>query len=209
MGVANNNCRHCCAPDDLKCKYSYLLPTCASENNLECACPSFFQSEDCCAAEDSADNSACRCPYLQEACRKSLEQDKNHFCTNAVTECCGEDDPDCECGMYEDMCTDHPSEQTCDLASTKCCPDLIDDKETDGYYYGITREEHNDYSCKCNFFEYAKDKLDIEINEQYCSKADAREAELILSAESPAQVKDLLKEFYSESGGDSWFDNTG
>lgn len=112
--------------DPCSCVPAYGVP-----NLGPCACPSVHQAEECCVGIH--DEASCKCVYLKKACLKSLENGTTEFCALASEVCCAKNEnPWCECNVYEQICTENPSKFTCDFAAETCCS--------------------NDSVCKCDFF---------------------------------------------------------
>jgi len=109
---------YCTIPTCDRCS---CMPECEQPNLSMCGCPSALQAEKCCDKNDSS----CKCTYLKEACRISLENNSTEFCEDADVECCSnEADPNCKCLMYEAICFEYPSQSTCEFAAASCCNTL-------------------------------------------------------------------------------------
>ena len=114
--------------------------TCEQPNLSKCSCPSVLQAEECCT---SGDDPLCKCRYLKDACRISLENGGTDFCDDAEVVCCSDTtDPSCKCTLYEDVCFDFPNKFTCELAATSCC-----DEPTKGSILDVVTE-----TCYCDFY---------------------------------------------------------
>ena len=98
------------------------MPRCDQPNLLKCGCPSALQAEECCNKDEGQESySQCRCDYLNEACRISFENNRTDFCDEAGVECCGgEDNSNCKCAVYEQICIEFPNESTCEFAAASC-----------------------------------------------------------------------------------------
>ena len=120
------------------------MPPCGQQNDATCACHHAMHSQECCDEDDYG----CKCNYLKDACRISFQNKNTEFCEEAEAECCesmgGSSNSDCQCLMYEDICTDFPGEFTCDKAANKCCKGVWDSK------------------CRCDFYEYTSRALNYE-----------------------------------------------
>jgi hypothetical protein len=181
---------HCVIPTCHPCS---CMPGCGQPNLLKCGCPSVLQAEECCKEDEGQEKySQCRCGYLKEACRLSLENNSTDFCENAEVECCTvEDDPHCKCVMYEQMCYEFPS-STCEFAAASCCEPLNK--------LNVFPE-----TCYCDFYRFTKNDLDYESEHMLgnCSKAVEVDGD-------PVQLEKLwLVQIYNFTGGKDWHNNTG
>ena len=109
------------------------------------------------------------------------------FCDVFEAEC-AMNNSDLECYYYEIMCSTNPNEHTCEKAAASCC-EAVDD------LFGVPA------SCLCDFYNFASNTLRYESEHRpgNCSKAE----------ESLFNDYDSLSYFYSNCGGDYWYDNTG
>jgi len=170
------------------CNPCSCMPPCGEPNNEKCGCPSALQAEECCGEEDAS----CKCSYLKDACRKSLENNSTDFCDDAEAECCqGSGDPNCKCGMYEQMCTEFPDQFACDFAADSCCNIYVD--------------EGAKITCLCDFYNYTSNALSY--GSKY--KSDACSGSLGYQFTSPTIQNAYLTLLFEETGGEYWFNNTG
>ncbi|KAL7550718.1 hypothetical protein ACHAWF_013934 [Thalassiosira exigua] len=179
--------RYCDIP---VCDPCSCMPPCGMPNNEECGCPSALQASACCDPSDSA----CRCDYLKEACRKGLNTNTD-FCADMEVECCrGNDDPNCAGSIYEQFCYEFPSCDTCEYAGEKRCNYDLDIAN------GI---------CLCYFYTYPSTIEDEEVKGA-CKKASSCSAGLAEDADSDQQEdKTTLDLMFNLNGGEYWFDRAG
>eukprot|EP00584_Thalassiosira_punctigera_P022656 CAMPEP_0172573310 /NCGR_PEP_ID=MMETSP1067-20121228/136119_1 /TAXON_ID=265564 ORGANISM="Thalassiosira punctigera, Strain Tpunct2005C2" /NCGR_SAMPLE_ID=MMETSP1067 /ASSEMBLY_ACC=CAM_ASM_000444 /LENGTH=1416 /DNA_ID=CAMNT_0013365909 /DNA_START=302 /DNA_END=4550 /DNA_ORIENTATION=- len=173
------------------CNPHECMPPCGTPNFENSGCPSFLQAENCCKWEE--DTSSCKCGYLKEACRKSLEIDTEDFCDDAVAACYeGKYDPHYKCRMYEQICSELKTEFACELAAKSCC-------EFDVAYWATPQ-------CHCDFRTYTTDVLSVGGNVALMSEKCLEASLFTYPFFDDALV---LKEFYRENGGEHWFNNDG
>jgi len=174
------------------CNPHECMPPCGTPNFENSGCPSFLQAENCCKGEE--DTSSCKCGYLKEACRKSLEIDTEDFCDDAVAACYeGKYDPHYKCRMYEQICSELKTEFACELAAKSCC-------EFDVAYWATPQ-------CHCDFRTYTTDVLSVGGSLALMSEKCLEAAKWGIS--SPASDKVELEMFYKSTGGEHWFNNDG
>eukprot|EP00579_Thalassiosira_antarctica_P031612 CAMPEP_0202030936 /NCGR_PEP_ID=MMETSP0905-20130828/64752_1 /ASSEMBLY_ACC=CAM_ASM_000554 /TAXON_ID=420261 /ORGANISM="Thalassiosira antarctica, Strain CCMP982" /LENGTH=1109 /DNA_ID=CAMNT_0048594753 /DNA_START=96 /DNA_END=3423 /DNA_ORIENTATION=- len=173
------------------CNPCECMPSCDSPNLENCGCPSFLQAKECCKGKDDA--SSCKCTYLKDACRKSLEKGSEDFCGDAEVACYeGSYDLNRICGMYEQICSEFPSQFACDLAAEICCN------------FDVTHWTRS--QCFCDFYTYTPNVFSngrkFESN-KYCQQA------LQGRLYTPVFERGELVRFYEDTGGDHWFNKTG
>ena len=176
------------------CDPCSCMPPCDQTSTAKCGCPSALQSQECCGDNDAD----CKCNYLKDACRISLENNSTDFCLEAELECgCnsntdGFGGSDCRCSMYEQMCIDFPGQSTCENAAEVCC-------------ITIPSLTHIIPACLCTFYEYTFSALDYESEYKQikCNKA----AEVHANTASTLE-KGYLEGLYINTAGDDWIDNS-
>jgi len=169
------------------------MPSCGNPNLSNSSCLSFLQAEECCQDNDSS----CKCALLKDACRISLENNSEDFCDDAILACYGDIyEQNHICNMYEQICTEHPGQLTCDAAARKCC----------NHSYFTAREQEQ---CKCDFYTYTSKNMEIRTNlmEENCNAATVASSTPVKVSLTP--IKDQLKYFYNHTGGDNWSNNSG
>jgi hypothetical protein len=166
------------------------MPKCGQPSLLNCSCPSALQTKECCKEDKGQEKfSKCKCNYLKEACTISIKNERADFCIDAEFECCkGEGDSNCKCAVYKQICFEFPSKPTSEVAAASCCEHMDD--------YGILE------TCYCDFYTFTKNDLDYE-SEHRSSNCSIAGEELMLDFRS------YLEALYDDTGGESWYNNTG
>jgi len=161
----------------------------------KCSCPSVLQAEECCT---SSNDPLCKCRYLKDACRISLENGGTDFCDDAEVQCCSDKtDPSCKCTLYEDVCFDFPNKFTCELAATSCCGE-----PTKELMLNVVTE-----TCYCDFYTA------IQTIKGYVSEhriGNCTKATDIDGGVNPIEEeKKQLTNMYKSMGGDDWSNSEG
>jgi Leucine-rich repeat (LRR) protein len=168
------------------CDPCMCMPDCDKSNSLKCGCPNALQADECCKGDDSE----CRCQYLKDACRKSIESNITIFCDYAEVECCSNDaNPNCKCAFYEQMCFEFPSQSTCEYAALSCCKPLLE------YDYAVPE------TCFCDFYTSTKSGYESMHRPGNCSKAE--------EAAYGIPENEALRSFYDNLGGPNWHNSYG
>mmetsp|Transcript_30292 Transcript_30292/g.63870 ORF Transcript_30292/g.63870 Transcript_30292/m.63870 type:complete len:1363 (-) Transcript_30292:3047-7135(-) len=185
------------------CDPCSCMPPCGMPNLEPCGCPSFFQAEECCGSDEDGSNdrsesvNSCKCGYLKEACRKSLENHDTAFCEDAELTCCADssDKGSCKCNLYEGMCSQFPFPYTCNYAADSCCG-ITDDEDTPNQDFG---EMWASAQCHCDYYGYTSTDLGYGApRKQKCSiAADYRSA-------AKNREKAALEKFFQDTGGNKW-----
>lgn len=180
----------CVAPT---CDPCSCMPKCNEPNLSNCGCPSALQADECCVGHDSP----CKCNYLKEACRISLNNNRTDFCDDAEVVCCSEKtDSNCKCTMYEQMYFDTPSNATCEFAASSCCGSLVP-------YLGQTE------TCLCDFYTSSKNIHGYE-SEHMSGKCSRSEEVISVGGNDPNEAeKSALQHVFENAGGNYWDNNTG
>lgn len=168
--------------------------TCELPNLSKCSCPSVLQAEECCTSDDPL----CKCRYLKDACRISLQNGGTDFCDDAEVQCCSDTtDPSCKCTLYEDVCFDFPNKFTCELAATSCC-----DEPTKEWILNVVTK-----TCYCDFYTA------IQTIKGYASEhriGNCTKATDIDGGVNPIEEeKKQLGNMYKSMGGDEWSSSEG
>jgi hypothetical protein len=149
-------------------------------------------------------------------CDVSIQQ--NPFLTFSASDCCLADDVNC-IQHYSTIACDRSLENNATILSDDCYQAMEDDfsgchfwEPKCNSYPGEACEETvvhccDDVRCSCDFYKYASSSLDYENAENnknyYCT----------LAASIPPNTREDEKlglyDFYNETGGDDWFNNTG
>ena len=163
------------------CDPQFCAPSCGAPNLEQSGCPSFLQAENCCEDGDAS----CRCTYLKEACLKSLENGSTDFCEDAEAACFDSGpDNDAKCVLYEQFCVESSSDAICDAAAQNCCS--LDDPWIS--------------FCFCDFHTFTVNELDL---------GSESKAEQCLEASKVITWASMLQDFFYDTGGYYWFNNTG
>ena len=102
------------------CDPCLCTPACGESNLAACGCSSIRQAEVCCTGD--AEEGRCKCDYLKEAYRKSLENNSTEFCALAQDTCReGSRNPWCGCNLYQQICAENSFKFTCVFAAASCC----------------------------------------------------------------------------------------
>jgi len=182
------------------CDPCSCMPECGTPNIEACGCPSFLQAETCCG--DALDVASCKCGYLKEACSKSLASGSTDFCDLAGEACCeASGAPYCQCNMFEQMCSENPSDIICGLAADKCCP-RIDPATHDNFVWG------DEVICKCEFYTYVSNVLGFGRETQLLRCAESKRVQN-QSANRKLGEKTKLENLYKDTKGQYWFNNEG
>mmetsp|Transcript_34458 Transcript_34458/g.60578 ORF Transcript_34458/g.60578 Transcript_34458/m.60578 type:complete len:906 (+) Transcript_34458:502-3219(+) len=134
------------------CDPCSCMPPCGTPNLEPCGCPSAFQAEECCSTDDDnngEEDSSCKCGYLKEACRKSLENNHTAFCDDAEVVCCetNSDRGSCKCDLFDRMCSDFPFAAMCEHAANSCCSSDVLLQEEDDRMWASAQ-------CLCDYYTY-------------------------------------------------------
>lgn len=169
------------------CNPCSCMPPCGEPNDQTCGCPNALQADGCCEGGDYS----CKCTYLKEACRKSLENNRTDFCDDAEEACCQVSvDPSCKCGMYEQICAESPF--ACDTAADNCCNEQF-------FFTSDT--------CRCDFYTYTSNALGYESSES--KKEVVCEEVLAVQFSTPKLETLLLRALFEQTGGEYWLNRTG
>jgi hypothetical protein len=197
--LSNSENSQCCRDktDDSNLSAScscYIIPLCEDGDIEMC----LVAAEHCCA-EDSHQEE-CKRYYLNTVCDKSflleeligsnVNQSVPEICFNATDAYCGNleneimSEDSCQCSFYEPLCSKYLGE-FCDKAAWFCC----------------TGNE-----CRCDFYSWAVSlgrEEGQDLKDYYCAEKAK------VSASPPEAEEASLREFYNQTGGDNWIDNTG
>jgi uncharacterized protein YjbI with pentapeptide repeats len=185
----------CCTDGDGatqdNCKQNYLKAGC--DRAILVDVNKIIPPNDCCIDGDDE----CIQYYSSVACDRSLQQEEfikdqntTESCINAAEAYCGNEteyeyELSCYCSFYETLCSKYPGE-VCSKAAYSCCG--------------------TSYVCHCDLYSWAvslgweegQDKKD-----NWCSEA-AKDYAL-----QPEEEEASLRDFYNQTNGDNWINNTG
>jgi hypothetical protein len=173
----------------------YIIPLCEDGDIEMC----LAAGKHCCA-EDS-DQEECKRYFLNTVCDESIIQEEligsninqsipescfdagDAYCENLKNETFAEYSS-CKCSFYEPLCSKYPGE-FCSQAALYCCLGE---------------------ACYCDFYSWAVSigwEEGQDMKDYYCKK-NAK-----ISASPPEKEKAYLREFFIQTNGDNWINNTG
>jgi Leucine-rich repeat (LRR) protein len=190
------NSLECCGNTGNSC-LCMLEPLCMDGETEKCG----DYATNCCADGDDS----CKCDYSTKSCIGQLQDGGDvHYgsCNEADVSCaqcggfytlgggCGAIISHCErgCDYWTRMCLEYPG-ASCHIAAGRCCGSPV------------CYTPHNP-SCYCEFFRYAKDELDYELEYK---DACQRTSQLI---SNPDMERQQLITLYDNLNGDNWFNNS-
>jgi Leucine-rich repeat (LRR) protein len=217
---------HCCKNEACRREYlnaacnSLIIPPCNDGNTDMCA----LAVDNCCLEGDEVTQDKCKRDFLRVGCDVSIQQ--NQTLTVSASTCCLADDVDC-IWHYSNIACDRSLENNATVISDDCKQAVgalwtVDGNSSVSFcnfweqkcnsYPGEACEEavfdccdYGDYGCSCDFYKYASSSLGYEsdLKDGYCTSA------ALMSPNTPDDENLGLRDFYNETGGDDWFNNTG